>query len=207
MEFFSRESLKHSLSGIGVNNVNSLFQTLAHLYNSPDRYYHNSIHIAESLKSFRQVEYLSEFPSEVEAALWFHDAIYDTKKADNEKQSADLAKDLLEKDEVITEVLARIYQLILDTRHDAVPQTTDGRLLVDIDLGILGQDWEVFEAYDRAIRKEYAWVEEETYRTGRAAILQGFLQRERIYLTDYFKERLELKARLNLNKVLKLLSG
>lgn len=207
MEFFSRESLEHSLSGIGINNVNSLFQTLEHLYNNPDRYYHNSIHIAESLKCFRQVEYLSEFPSEVEAALWFHDAIYDTKKADNEKQSADLAKDLLQKEEVKTDVLARIYQLIIDTCHDVIPQTTDGRLLVDIDLGILGQDWEVFEEYDRAIRKEYAWVEDDTYRIGRTAILQGFLQRERIYLTDYFKERLELKARLNLNKVLKRLSG
>lgn len=34
--------------------------------------------------------------------------------------------------------VTRLYDLVMVTRHDALPQTQDAKLLVDIDLGILG---------------------------------------------------------------------
>ena len=79
--------------------------------------------------------------------------------------------------------------------------------LVDIDLGILGQDAEQFAAYDQAIRREYHWVPEPQYRSGRAAVLRGFLARPNIYHTPTFRQRYEHQARCNLGAALRQLES
>jgi predicted metal-dependent HD superfamily phosphohydrolase len=80
------------------------------------------------------------------------------------------------------------------------PGTADGRLLVDIDLSIFGRSGARFDAYERAIRREYDHVPERAFAKGRAAILRGFLDRPAIYLTNHFKRRYEPAARENLRR-------
>jgi predicted metal-dependent HD superfamily phosphohydrolase len=74
----------------------------------------------------------------------------------------------------------------------------DGPLLVDVDLGILGQSEDRFWAYEADIRREYEWVPESTFREKRAEILERFLARKRIYSTDPFFAKYERQARANL---------
>ena len=74
--------------------------------------------------------------------------------------------------------------------------------LVDVDLGILGASPDTFEAYDRAIRREYEWMPEDRYRAGRAAVLKSFLDRDAIYHTPEIRTELERKARQNLKRKL-----
>ena len=58
-------------------------------YGSPGRFYHNLEHIHDCLSLFDHHASLAEHPEEVELAIWFHDAVYDTTRSDNEKKSAE----------------------------------------------------------------------------------------------------------------------
>ena len=88
-----------------------------------------------------------------------------------------------------------------------VPSADDCRLMLDIDLGILGTPPDVFESYDQAIRREYHWVPEPDYRKGRATVLASFLNRDAIYRTSAFVEQHEKQARSNLERKINELSG
>ena len=62
----------------------------------------------------------------------------------------------------------RVADLILATKHAAVPTDADARLVVDIDLSILGSAEERFDRYERDVRREYRWVPGFIYRRKRA---------------------------------------
>jgi predicted metal-dependent HD superfamily phosphohydrolase len=74
--------------------------------------------------------------------------------------------------------------------------------MCDIDLSILGYPVEAFDAYERDIRAEYAWVPEEAFRHGRRRILEGLLRRDPLFQTETFRRRFESSARANLRRVL-----
>jgi predicted metal-dependent HD superfamily phosphohydrolase len=63
----------------------------------------------------------------------------------------------------------------------------------------LGSSEEVYENYTITVRKEYAIYSDDVYRKGRQKVLNYFLEKERIYESDYFYELYEKKARKNLN--------
>ncbi len=140
-------------------------------------------------------------PDEVEAALWFHDAIYDPDAGDNEERSAALAETLLGGAGVRTEHLAEIRRLILATGHRGSRDASDdAALITDIDLAIFGSDPARFDEYERDIRREYAFVPDGEFRRRRAQILESFMARPTVFATPWFIERLETRARANLGR-------
>lgn len=183
---------------------------LAEHYRSPDRHYHGIRHI-EALLALA-AEYRAELadPEAVEAAIWFHDAIYDSNGKDNELQSAALAADRL-KGRADETRLARIVAMIEATATHEIPPfedaaaRQDAALFLDMDLAILGAPAAVFDAYEAAVRHEYSWVSEADWRAGRAAVLRGFLARPRIFHTDTLAARFEPQARANMARSLEKL--
>jgi len=171
-------------------------------YAEPQRHYHATQHLRECLALFDTVRGLAEQPAEVELALWFHDAIYSVTQGGNEAASAQWAREELAAAGVAAARIARIEALILATRHDAVPLDVDQRLLVDIDLAILGAPRERFDEYERQIRAEYAHVPEALFAAKRREILQGFVTRPAIYATEWFRASHESAARANLARAL-----
>ena len=143
---------------------------------------------------------LAERPAEVELALWFHDAIYDVRRSDNEEKSAEWARAELAGHGASAQPAAYVHALVMITRHSALPRTQDEKVLVDIDLSILGADEARFAEYERQIRAEYSFVPEWLFKRKRRAILQSFLDRASIYSTDHFVATLEQKARANLRR-------
>jgi predicted metal-dependent HD superfamily phosphohydrolase len=123
----------------------------------------------------------------------------------NEERSAALAVEALAAAGLNPSIGERVKRLILSTTHSVVPEDRDEQLLADVDLSILGRDWELFDRYDRAIRKEYEWVADDRYRPARAAVLRGFLDRPRIFQTAHFFTRCESPARDNLRKAIERL--
>ena len=67
----------------------SLYDALVARYSEPHRRYHTLQHLAECFAAFDEIAHLAEHPADVELALWFHDAIYDTRRSDNEQRSAE----------------------------------------------------------------------------------------------------------------------
>lgn len=195
-------SWRRAWHGSGATPDEGLFERVVAAYGEPHRHYHSLQHLAECLAQFEAAIALAQEPAAVELALWFHDAIHDPRRADNEARSADWAVEALTAAGVPEALRERVRALVLATRHDAIPADPDQRLLVDIDLAILGADAARFAEYEAQIRAEYPFVPEHEYAKARRAVLDGFLRREAIYSTAQFRSRLEARARANLGAAL-----
>ncbi|TIV50808.1 MAG: hypothetical protein E5V88_18995 [Mesorhizobium sp.] len=190
----------------------ALKNELTALYQAGDRHYHDLAHVEAMLALAEECRRLLHDPDAVEAAIWFHDAIYDSRAKDNETKSAVLAEQKLS-GRISSERLSRIVAMIDATATHQLPQlddekaTSDAALFLDMDLAILGAEPGAFDAYEKAVRREYGWVEEPMWRAGRAAVLKSFLTRPHIFHTELFRRRFEAQARKNLARSLQALQG
>jgi predicted metal-dependent HD superfamily phosphohydrolase len=181
-------------------------EPLLQAYRSTDRHYHNIGHILHCLGELDCLRPSCTNADAVELAIWYHDAVYDPKAKDNEKRSAELAAGAMQAAHLKSDLIGHVENLILATRHSAVPAEPDPQVLVDIDLSILGQPHESFAAYEHAIRKEYAHVPDGAFREGRSTILRSFLDRPTIYSTAPMRAKYESAARVNLSRSLSTLA-
>jgi predicted metal-dependent HD superfamily phosphohydrolase len=183
------------------------FDDLISRYSEPHRKYHTPRHLDECFAKLPEVSHLAEHPAEVEVALWFHDAIYDTQSDKSEARSAELASSKVLAADGSEESAARIAKLILATKHAAVPSGTDARIVVDVDLSILAASAGRFDEYEQQVREEYSWVPEFLFRKERARILKEFLTRPSIFNTQIFLNRYERQARANIERSIAQLGG
>jgi predicted metal-dependent HD superfamily phosphohydrolase len=194
--------MKQAWAALGARDGALLQTELLARYAQPHRGYHTGQHLGECLALFAEFAHLAERPAEVEIALWFHDAIYDVHRHDNEALSAAWARRALLDAGAAMEVGERVAALVLATRHSVAPATPDEQLLVDIDLAILGAAPARFAEYEAQIRREYAHVPQAVFDAKRGAILAGFLARPVLYATPALRERFEAPARANLQAAL-----
>lgn len=182
------------------------FQQLIEKYSEKKRFYHNLSHIYALLKSAAKLkDYFQDYNS-VQLAIWFHDAIYNTKKSNNEEKSAELAVKVLVELNIPTNTINLVEKMIIATKtHSINDLIRDGQIFLDLDLSILGASPEVYQQYYQAIRKEYSWVPWFLYRRSRKSVLSSFLAREHIFFTDELA-KLEQIARQNISKEIVFLS-
>ncbi|MBW3617737.1 MAG: phosphohydrolase [Proteobacteria bacterium] len=177
-------------------------------YRQPHRRYHTLAHVQDCLARLARVEGLA--PEErriLELAIWWHDAVYEPLRADNEARSAELALDNLEALGEPSLVRAEVARLILLTAgHEVDSDDRLGAVLVSIDLAILGASPTDYDLYALAIREEYAQVPDPLYRAGRGATLRRFLQRA-IFPDPGFAAELDGPARANIERELELLAA
>lgn len=188
------------------------------------RVYHNIEHVLHCLEELTWVQDQVD-PKQygaLLAAVWFHDIVYDPKSPSgfNEVESGRVA--LLRsmplstlqmilatrKHIPVAATASEMWSLYgysyldgmgrIDFKSEASPETLS--LFLDIDLSILGQQQVDYDRYARAIRQEYSFVSDPAYKEGRTKILNNFLSRDRIYLTDSFESRYGVQARENLTR-------
>ena len=196
----TRHRWSHLWSQLGSAPPHGLFDELVARYSEKHRHYHTLQHLDECLRSLDDVAPLAVHAPEIGLALWFHDAVYDSHTQNNEELSAKWARSIAVAAALPSESCARIYNLIQVTASHSLPTTHDEALLIDIDLSILGASPERFEEYEQGIRSEYSWVPKPIFTAKRRSILEQFLQRETIFHTQYFIERYERQARVNLRQ-------
>jgi len=194
------------MRSFGLSDNLQMLERINSAYSEPHRCYHTAAHIEACLREFDSVRTLAQSEAEVEVALWFHDVIYVPRASDNERRSADMASQFLASAGVPPAVCARVHSHVMATVHNAEPIDPDARLLVDVDLSILGQGTEPYDRFERAVREEYKWVPWFLYRRKRGDILRSFLEREFIYCTEPFRRRYELAARVNLERAISALT-
>ncbi|MFN0245708.1 MAG: hypothetical protein ACKV2T_02295 [Kofleriaceae bacterium] len=169
-------------------------------YGETHRTYHTAKHIADVLRWFDVVwdEVGWNSPADVYAAVLFHDAIYDPQRKDNEARSADLAREHGASDYAL-------LLIMLTSKHGQLlpgDVDRDAANFLDCDAAILGAESAQFDAYDVAIRREYAGIPDADFARGRRAFLENMLARSRIFLGDLLHEKLDAAARENLTRAI-----
>lgn len=180
-------------------------------YSDPSRAYHNWDHIARMLDLWESVHDRLSRPRAVYLAILFHDAVYDPAADDNELRSANLLHECI-KDEHIDDMIGADV-LILSTRTHTVDNRyetgirNDCAYFLDMDLSVLGGTHREYDQYADGIRREYAHVSDGHYHRERTRVLERFLERDRIYFTEWAISRWETPARQNIQRELKVLGA
>lgn len=174
-------------------------------YDMKQRYYHTLDHIYWML---RRVDEMARFDQTsgaihnktdwdlIRFATWYHDLVMD-----DEEGSAYYAYKIFHYYSDENRLVAKkIERIICATKHQYLPVRFDEQVLCDCDLAILGSSEETFDNYENNIRKEYAEVSDRDFAIGRIKVLNKFLNRPWIYMTEYGRLHWELKARDNLKR-------
>lgn len=166
-------------------------------WGSPDRYYHDQRHLAEMLDRLDELPVPDADRVPVALAAWFHDAVYDREPGAEERSAlwAESALDGLVTPGEVREV-ARLVRLT--EHHTPSPGDAAGAAVCDADLAILASSPDRYAESTADIRREYAHLDDDAFRRGRTAVLEGLLARVHLFTTPLGRRDWELLARVNL---------
>ncbi|MBP6682305.1 MAG: hypothetical protein KA159_03245, partial [Halioglobus sp.] len=176
-----------------------VWEMLQRNYREPHRHYHTLNHLAQCL---RELDLAGTEVVEMEAteiAIWFHDVIYHYGAKDNETLSAQAFRELAGP-HMPAGFIDRVGEFIIATQHTGSARDSGEAFMVDIDLSGFGLPWEGYLADSNALREEAPDIEDSHYYTGKLRFLDGLLGWQRLFQTDYFRDRLEQKARENIKR-------
>jgi predicted metal-dependent HD superfamily phosphohydrolase len=184
--------------GIEPGHAAQVWTQLAAAYGEPQRHYHTMAHITAVVADWTRVRDRFEAPDSALLALFFHDAVYDPARRDNEVRSADLLRHLL-LERIDGEVMKAACWAIWATKSHEPDEIADVNLVLDIDMAILGAPRDAYLHYAEAVAREYLPVYGlDAYAAGRAKLfLEPSLARDRLFLTEPFAG-LEAAARANM---------
>jgi predicted metal-dependent HD superfamily phosphohydrolase len=197
-----------------VADGTNLLDRLLGRYRERHRRYHVVDHVVWVIRHVDELagdETVSDLGAVV-AAAFYHDAIYEPANPANERASARLARRDLGELGWPPERAERVAAMIEATATHVAPvvggvNDADTALLLDADLAILAADPAAYEVYTTQVRAEYHHLDDEQWRVGRRAVLQGLIDREQIYFTGSGRRRWEHHARTNIASELALLAA
>ena len=193
--------------------INDMYFDVLSAYKESHRYYHTLDHIADCFEEYEEVKQLFMHPLLSKYVLLMHDVVYIPGFKYNEAASAAKAKlmshslGLSEYDTNLVDVGIYATDHTVDKLDSILDDNfSDEKLIKDIDLSILGSNWDKFKIYENCIRKEFGFFPDMIYNEGRKAFLSTLLAEPKIFLTDYFYEKYEKKARENIKHLLDVLT-
>jgi predicted metal-dependent HD superfamily phosphohydrolase len=187
---------------LGLLGSDAIGSELVARYGETHRCFHDHAHLTQVL------DVLDELKAgpHLHLAAWFHDAVYQPGRSDNEQVSAKLARQRL--------AAAGLPQPDIEVVARAVMATAGHRdfdpafdPLLDADLAVLGVAPAAYQRYRELIRQEFATIPDLLFRPARASFLRGMLARREIYRTPTCHLRIEAQARRNLQSELDQLGG
>lgn len=185
--------------------VKQLWQEIEENYSAKKRHYHTLQHLENLLQQLHAVKTHIKNWNTLLFTLYYHDVIYNALKRTNEEKSAEFAQSRMQLIAVPDEHINNCVEQILATKKHAASEDSDTNFFTDADLSILGQEWDMYAAYYKNVRKEYSLYPDIIYIPGRKKVLQHFLQMERIFKTDHFFNKFELQAKENMQQELEAL--
>ncbi len=191
--------------GVEPEAAGRLHERLVARHAEPHRRYHTLDHVDAVLGHLQVTAAMLRDRRTVELAAWYHDAVYDPRRTDNEAASAAWAAAELRAaacDEVVVGDVVRLVEVTAG--HQAA--RPDEVALCDADLAVLGAGPAAYDRYRAAVREEYGFLDEDTWRAGRSSVLRSLLALPRLYGTPAFADR-EVQARHNVAAELRSLTG
>ncbi|MBI2473213.1 hypothetical protein HYV70_01510 [Candidatus Uhrbacteria bacterium] len=189
---------RHMMKMLNCSQHQDLFSELMLRYQESQRHYHTITHLMSCFSYWQECEQRFQDSFAVALALFYHDAIYDVYRSDNEELSANLWRSHGRKMGLSTLFIEKVAGMVLATKLHKT-EDADTQIFLDIDLSILGEQEEAFDQFECAIRSEYQWVPEDMFRNRREQILREFLERDQIFYTPSFHS-FERQARKNLSR-------
>src|SRR5262245_30263250 len=96
-------------------------------YAEPHRRYHTTRHLADVLDRVDELAAEADDADAVRLAAWFHDAVYDPLRGDNEERSANLAERALGETDLPGGTVAEVARLVrLTATHAPEPGDRNG---------------------------------------------------------------------------------
>jgi predicted metal-dependent HD superfamily phosphohydrolase len=175
--------------------IGLLWKEIETSYSKENRHYHTLSHLEAIYKA------LESFPLTplMEFSIFYHDIIYNIEEKDNEEQSSLVAKRVLTELNTPNKLIEEVSLLIMETkRHNSTLK--ENQLFLDADLAILGSSKENYIKYTQQIREEYHIYNNYNYNKGRKALLKSFLEKDSIYLSNFFYQKYEKQAKENILK-------
>lgn len=182
--------------GLAGEGADALGEALIRAWDEPQRRYHDQSHLIWLLDEADRRAALISDRAFVGYAIWFHDAVYEPGRPDNETLSADWARTSLARDAGLAERVAHVIAMTKD--HAAGEASGDAALFLDMDIAILGAPWGAYCAYAAGIRAEYPHVVDPAFAGGRGSFLAKQLERPRTFRTDLYEGELGETARANM---------
>ena len=200
--------VSHVASGSVRGSLEALDALLAR-HREPARSYHTELHVWWVIH--HGVSIAANHPEvdlgHVVAAAFFHDAIYDATRSDNELQSSELAGRVLVDLGWDASASSHVEAMILATAGHRPDDDLATAILLASDLGILAAAPATYLDYVGRVRDEYAHVDDESWQIGRGAVLRSFLDLGAIFDDRVAPTCWEARARSNLTAELAVLEG
>jgi predicted metal-dependent HD superfamily phosphohydrolase len=181
------------------------FEELQDAYTYPQRIYHSlEGHVAGGLLVLEDIRMkgMAKNFNALEFAWFCHDAIFDPKEKDNEEKSAEFAVNLCKKMKLCDEFCKAVRDLIIVTNRPVIAEDIDDQLIIDLDHINFGWDNPSFKEQTQAIRKEMIFLGDKEFAQENQKLFTKMLKKKSVFLTDYFKEKYERRARSNLERAL-----
>ena len=185
-------------------NPEIVWDLLIQHYSSKNRHYHNFNHILHCCKEMDLVEDYIDDPHAVFMAIVFHDVICIPLAADNEIRSANVFE-TIHRSSFDEGFIQRVKQLILSTTFGYIPIVNDEKIIRDIDLSSFALPWELFVKDCLAVRAEHVNEGDRVFYPGKLKFLNSLLGRPRIFISDFFHQRYEARARTNISQYIQYL--
>jgi len=186
------------------------FDTVLGAYRAEGRHYHGVRHVAWVVRHV--VAIADDHPvgdlDATVAAAFFHDAIYEPARHDNESESAAMAERAVREIGWPDGASGHVAAMVMATAdHDVAGADRDTAVLLAADLAVLAAEPARYAEYATAVRREYAHVGEGAWRDGRSAVLRSLLARPHLFAPELDLGEWERRARANLTSELASLTS
>lgn len=183
-----------------LTSSSKLFSELKKRYQEPHRKFHTLEHVKDLLKK-SEIFYLKfEERQILTLAIFYHDAIYDIHRSDNEEKSASLLRSCGPYLNLPEEIVESASKLIQDTQ--AI------NLFNALDYSILASNENLYEDYKSKIYEEYQVIPRTIFTTKRIEILSSLRSKiKRFKLINEIPGCSLSQANYNLSLEIELLKG
>lgn len=186
-----------------LKDADALRDDLLAAYSAPERHFHDTRYLADVLGAIITLERAGNAfdPLAVGLAAWFRRSVYLGERDDDERSAVRAEDELFGK--VGPAVVREVARLIRATETLAPePGDTNAAALSDAALCMLTHEQERYDEYVRDVRREYGHLSDDEFRTGRTLVVEGLLERPRIFHSEHGCEAWEAVARANLEREL-----